>query len=131
MEIDKPSGLERRGFPRLKENIFLFYRLHLSSSDEFKAVIYNISGGGLMFETERDIPPGTKLLLEIYQPIKQSKNMILSVSVLAKIIWQRKIEKDDFEKGENKYKVGVEFTEIKEEDRQRIAKYVEEQISGE
>jgi len=121
-------GLEKRKFPRLKENMFILCSLPLSSSDEFKAITCDIGGGGLMFETERNISRESKLELELYQPIICSKNIIFSIPVLAKVVWKKEIEKDNFEQGENRYRIGIEFLEIKEEDRKRITKYVEEGI---
>lgn len=126
MELDKYPGLEKRKFPRFKDNIFILGKLRSSPTEEFKAFTENISAGGLMLESERDISKEGQLELEIYQPMNCGKKKILSIPVLAKVIWIRQIEKDNFEKGENKYKIGIEFSEIKEEDRQRIAKYVEE-----
>ena len=79
-----------------------------------------------MFETEREVLSEDELKLEIYQPITSSKNVIFSIAVWTKVIWARKIEKDNLEEGENKYRVGIEFTKIEEEDKQRIANYVEE-----
>lgn len=129
MGRNEPLGLERRKFPRLKDDIFVFCRSEPTYSDEFKAITCDISGGGLMFETERDITPGSKLELEIYQPTKCSKSMICSVPVLGKVIWMKRIEKASFEKGENKYNLGVEFIEIEKEDREKIANYIEERVS--
>ena len=129
MGRNEPLGLERRKFPRLKDNIFVFCRSGSTSSDEFKAITCDISGSGLMFETERDITPESKLELEIYQPIKRSKSMIFSVPVLAKVIWMKRIEKASFEKGENKYKLAIEFIEIEKKDRKKIANYIEEKVS--
>ena len=129
MGTNELLGLEKRKFPRLKDNIFVFCRSGPTSSDEFKAITCDVSGGGLMFETERDITPGSKLELEIYQPIKCFKNMICSMPVLAKVVWTREIEKENFEEGENRYKIGIEFSEIEEEDRKIIATYVERSIS--
>ena len=128
MEINKPQDLERRRFRRLKANIFIIGNLG-SGSDELKVVTKNISGGGLMFETEKDISQDTTLDLEIYQPIDCRKSTIFSIPVLARVVWIREIEKNNFEDGENKYRVGIEFSEIKEEDRQKIIKYVEENKS--
>ena len=91
----------------------------------FKAFTKNIGAGGLMFETERNIiEKDNKLEMEIYQPLKSDKTIVYSMSVLANVIWTKKIEKENFENGENKYQVGVEFLEIREQDRQRIIKYV-------
>lgn len=126
MELDKYPGLEKRKFPRLKDSIFILGKLRSSPTEEFKAFTEDISAGGLMFGNERDISEEEQLELEIYQPMNCDKRKILSIPVLAKVIWIRQIEKDNFEAGENKYKIGIEFSETKEEDRQRIAKYIEE-----
>jgi c-di-GMP-binding flagellar brake protein YcgR len=117
-------NLERRKIPRLKDNIFILVNLKSNQNGLFKTVTKDISGSGLMFETERDIPKGSKLELEVYQPLDSFKRMIFSVLILAKVVWKRKIEKDNFEKGENKYRVGVIFLKISEEDRKKILKYV-------
>lgn len=129
MEGNKSSSSERRKYPRLKDNVFIFGNLTSNPTGEFKAFTRDISAGGLMFETEKDIPQDMRLDLEIYQPRDRRKSMIFSIPVLTKIVWKRKIEKDNFEQGENKYRVGIEFSEIKEEDRKIIAKYVERKIS--
>ena len=86
----------------------------------------DINADGLMFEFHRDISQNIRLEMEIYQPIICCKSRIHSIPVLARVAWTKKIEKDHFEEGENQYSVGVEFLEMKEEDRQRIAKYVKE-----
>lgn len=126
MGEDKFPDLERRRFPRIKDNFFIFGNLRSASIEDFKAFTKDISAGGLMFETEREIPEASKLELEIYQPLARDKRIIFSIPVMAKIIWTRKIEKDNFEVGENKYRIGIEFSEIREEDRQKITQYVEE-----
>ncbi len=126
MERDETLSLGRRKFSRLKENIFIFGNSRLSQLKEFKAVTEDIGAGGLMFKTEEEIPDQGELELEIYQPMDCDKMMVLSIAVLAKVKWIRKIEKDNFEQGENRYMIGVEFIEIREEDRQRIAMYLEE-----
>ena len=78
-----------------------------------------------MFDTEESIvEEGKGLEMEIYQPLKPDKTLVYSMSVLANVIWIKKIEKEHFKNGENKYQVGVEFLEIREQDRQRIIKYV-------
>ncbi len=124
-EKEKFLSFERRKFPRLNETAFVLYRLKSDASDEFnKAFTENISGGGLMFEMENHMPLGAKLELEMYQPIKRSKTMIFSIATLAEIIWIKDIEKNNFEKGENKYQIGVEFLKIDEKERQKIVKYV-------
>ena len=129
MEKDKFPDLERRKFSRFRDNIFIFGNLKSSPTEKFKAFTEDISAGGLTFETERDVPKMSELELEIYQPMDCEKRVIFSIPLLAKVKWTRIIEKDNFEQGENKHRVGIEFSEIKEEDRKIIAKYVERKIS--
>ena len=129
MGSDRYPNLEGRIFPRLKDNIFILGCLKSSPTEEFKAITNNISAGGIMFETERNISKDSELELEIYQPMDSDKRIIFSILVLAKVKWIRQIEKDNFQQGENKYRVGIEFSKIEEEDRQKIINYVEENKS--
>jgi c-di-GMP-binding flagellar brake protein YcgR len=134
MKIGSSPNSERRKFPRLKDNIFFFGNLSPNSINlmpdligGFKAITKNICAGGLMFEMDKNIiKKGDKLELDIYQPINRDKTMIFSIPVLAKVIWTKKREKEHFENGENKYKIGTEFLEIDAEHRQKIARYIEE-----
>lgn len=121
---DSLNALEKRKFSRVKENIFIFQHLKSGNPDKFMAITCDIGGGGLMFETERSIPQGGILDFEIYQPIDSRKIIFFSIFAKAKVIWIRKIDKDHFEEGENKYRVGVEFSEINGEDRKRVDTYV-------
>ena len=130
MERESLPDLERRRYLRLKDNILIFGNLMSSPLGKFKAFTNDISAGGLMFESERGISKERELELEIYQPTDRHKYMLFSITVLAKIIWIRKIAKENFDPGENKYRIGMEFSKIKDEDRQRIAKYVENNLSG-
>ncbi|MDD1778346.1 MAG: PilZ domain-containing protein [Candidatus Helarchaeota archaeon] len=133
METGKPVNLERRNFPRIEDTIFIFGNLSSASNNlrtnttgGFKAFTKNIGGGGLMFEIEKDVvKAGNELELEIYQPVNPDKTVIYSIPVLAKVIWTNKIEKEHFEIGENKYTVGIGFTVIREQDRQKIIKYMD------
>ncbi len=126
MEKETSSDLERRRFPRLQDNMFVFGTLRSNPCGEFKAFTKDISAEGLMFEAERDIPKESKLELEIYQPTGRCNDMFFSISVLVKVIWVNKIEKDNFEEGENRFRIGVKFLEIEKEDRKRISRYIEE-----
>ena len=121
---DSHNGLKERKFSRVKENIFILQHLKSGNPDKFMAITCDIGGGGLMFETERSILQGETLDFEIYQPIDPRKIIFFSILAKAKVIWSRKIDKDNFGEGENKYRVGVEFLEINGEDRKRVDTYV-------
>lgn len=134
MKIDSSPNSERRKFTRLEDNIFFFGNLSSDSINlmpdsigGFKTFTRNICAGGLMFEMDNNIiKESDKLELEIYQPINRDKTMIFSIPVLAKVIWTKKIEKEHFKNGENKYQIGIGFLEIEEEHEQKIAEYIKE-----
>ena len=117
-------GIEKRKFSRLNDPILISTNDH--SVREFKALTRNISEGGLMFETTKAIQRDTLLKMEIYQPICSCKSIIFSIPALIRVLRSELRKKDHFEKGENRYIIGGEFLEIKDEDRQRIAKYIKE-----
>ncbi len=129
MKMKGYPNLERRRISRLKDNIFIFGNLRSNPIEEFKALTKDISAGGLMLETERDISEESELELQIYQPMDSDKRVIFSILVLAKVKWIRQIEKDNFQQGENRYRVGIEFSEIKEEDTKVIATYIQRRTS--
>lgn len=127
----KYTGPERRRFPRIKIPLFVFYKLE---TDEpyvsFKAISQNIGGQGLMFETEKSIPLGSKLYLEMYQPSLKYKDLMFLIAAKTKVVWVDKKEDVNKEEGVNKYQIGVEFVEIEKEDRNRVIEYVERMHKG-
>ncbi|MEA3347006.1 MAG: PilZ domain-containing protein, partial [Candidatus Auribacterota bacterium] len=69
MKKDNVQNVDKRKCSRVKDNIFIRYLLGSGSYPRARAVTSDISAGGLMFETEESIIPGTELKVEIYQPI--------------------------------------------------------------
>jgi len=125
-EEKKDFVLDKRNFSRIQDRILII--CNSNSSPGLKAFTKDISAGGLMLELDRKIPVGDKLDLEICQPINRDKTIILSITTLVKVIWVGKIGRDKFEEGENKYKMGVQFLEINEDNRSRIADYIENKL---
>jgi hypothetical protein len=91
---------EKRKFPRLGEMWDLDYRMigekELKSSP-LSSLSVNISGGGIRFEANEELPKGKMLALELKSSVFHSPIM-----ALAKIIWCREIYI-------NKFEVGAEF----------------------
>lgn len=129
----KYTGSERRQFPRIKIPLFIFYRLETDKPFAiFKAITQDIGGQGLMFETEKPVPIGSNLYLEIYQPSVRYKDLIFVLSALAKVIWLNKKEDiSEKEKGVNEYQIGIEFIDIQEEGKGKIIEYIERAKKGE
>ncbi|MFB0562717.1 MAG: PilZ domain-containing protein [Candidatus Lokiarchaeia archaeon] len=118
---------ERRKVSRIEENILIFCKL----KDDHKIMEWiakDISGVGLRFESDRFVPPSTFMEMEIYQPLDYLKSRIVSIYVLAKVVWIKEIEKRKRYRGSNKYFGGVKFTKISKQDRDIILKYVKERI---
>ncbi|MFC1698714.1 PilZ domain-containing protein [Candidatus Omnitrophota bacterium] len=118
---------EKRRQSRLNDNVFLSYRVQKKLLGEFKAVTRNISSAGLMFEAEKDFYPDQDLTLEIYQPVNRFKTLIYVIPATARVVWTNKIRQGFFELGENRYRMGVEFTKISPQDKAVIMRYVQEQ----
>ncbi len=115
--------IDKRKFPRLGKIWELDFRV--ITLEEFKenplrGLTVNISGGGICFESEKEIQKGTMLALELKSTIFPS-----SIIALAKVIWCQK------ESGKDKYDVGAEFwwTGWKDNDAQKaVAEYISKQI---
>ncbi|HDZ28171.1 MAG TPA: PilZ domain-containing protein [Candidatus Aminicenantes bacterium] len=122
----KYAGQEKRKFPRIENPFFISYRLEDDNSFGIsKAIGENISGGGLMFEKENSFHSCSILYLEIYLQSDPTEDTIYSTPTKAKVVWVNRKENVSKEPGSNKYQVGIEFIEIKTEDRERIIEYAE------
>jgi c-di-GMP-binding flagellar brake protein YcgR len=133
METGSLFNLEKRNFPRIEDTIFFLYNysesvINITSASIQRCTAFtrDISVGGLMFETETSIfEKGNEFELELYQPLNCDKTVVFCMPILAKVIWMMKIEKEHFEIGENQYRTGIQFLEIKGQDRQKITNYVD------
>ncbi len=120
------AGQEKRKFRRIENPFFISYRLeddHRVGAS--KAIGENISGGGVMLEQENSFHAGTVFYLEIYLQLNPTEDTIYSTPTKAKVVWVNRKENVSKELGSNKYQIGLEFIEMKAEDRERIIGYVE------
>ena len=116
--------LDRRKFPRLDEQWDVGYRT--ITSEEFKmdpisGLTVNISGGGICFEADEDIPKGTMLALEL-----KSDAFPSPIIALAKTSWCKQ------EKRKEKYEIGAEFWWIGWKDssaQETVAEYIGKQTT--
>ena len=116
---------ERRKFHRIQDNIFIFCR-----PEPYHRIIEwiakDISEMGLGFESDEFVAPSTSMEIEIYQPLDYRKSRIVSIHVLAKVVWIKKIKRRNRYPASNRYVGGVKFTKISKRDRSIIANYVNE-----
>jgi c-di-GMP-binding flagellar brake protein YcgR len=125
MEKSQPVGknefIERRKYPRLEKGEYVFYQVEDNQRTEL-GITEDISAGGLRFETDKELFPSSIITLEIYESADIDKQLIFSMSVLAKVVWTRKMSLAE------KYEVGVKFMEIMKKDRNRIRKYIDQKL---
>jgi hypothetical protein len=116
--------MDNRKFPRLGKIWDLEYKIIKSEefkTNPFKSLTVNISGGGICFESEKEIPKGTMLVLELKSTIFPS-----SIIALAQAVWCKK------HMGKDKYDVGAEFwwTGWKDNNAQQaVADFINKQIT--
>lgn len=113
---------ERRKFPRIYENVKVRYKIIKKEDNTFEdkesikfAEAANISLKGACLETEEKIEDGTFLSLEIKLPIFPHP-----IFVVGRVIWGKSFE--------DRFKVGIKFIKIGEEDSFDIFNYVMEKI---
>lgn len=123
---------DRRRFRRLNDRIFILCQfMKKKDVDVIKGFSNDISAGGLCFETDRFISPQAVFSLEIYQPLRHSREELTTVFALAKVKWVTQTDIAGKYEGSNKYRVGVEFVEIGERERNVMAGYVQDKLKTE
>ena len=115
--------VERRQFPRIESEILTKYIIVTES--DFKRRISDtltkdISVRGVRIETEEELPPGTRLVLELNLP-----GVDHPVTPPGRVVWCRK-------RGE-RYEVGIEliWLSFQEEDQKALADYINSKLEGE
>jgi len=114
---------EKRKFPRLGESWDIDYQIIRSmeiKNNTIDGLTVNISGGGICFQANEEIPKGTMLAIEL-----KSAEFNSSIMALAKTVWCK-------EKDINVYDVGAEFwwTGWKSNNSQKaMLNYVSKQLS--
>jgi len=109
---------ERRSHPRFIIDLPLEYR-DMDGSCLRGGIVVNVSEGGLLIETVRDIPVGTELNITVLFP---KGFELANLKVVAKIVrkepyWKEDLKGDSYWKG---YQYGLEFIQILEEDRWKL-----------
>jgi len=120
---------ERRKFCRIEDNIFVFCKSE-PNHRVIEWIAKDISEMGLRFESDKFISPSISMEIEIYQPLDYLKSRIVSIYVLAKVVWIKEIEKSDRCEANNRYFGGLKFTKIGKQDKSIIANYVKERFKN-
>jgi len=130
---EKTVFSERRGYVRLPFTAMINYRD--SKKEEYNALTFDINGGGLFIQTAQPLPIGSPITIEMNIP--KSGKTIRSSGIVA---WLRNTPREVMKADgkivyikKNIHKVvvhpggmGVQFTDISEEDKVAIMEFVEE-----
>ena len=109
---------ERRSHPRFIIDLPLEYR-DRDESCLRGGIVVNVSEGGLLIETVRDIPLGTELNIAVLFP---KRFELANFKVVAKIVRKEPYWKEDWRGNQywEGYRYGLEFIQILEEDRWKL-----------
>ncbi len=120
-------GNERRRAERVKVNITVAYQIEkpisikmLVGEEEVEATIVDMSEGGLAILTKHDLPLGTLLMVE-FMLIRTEKETNFKYYESVKIKGE---VRSSTVIGEEKYRLGVEFKGLDEENKFKISAFV-------
>ena len=105
---------ERRKFTRVATNLYITY--FIPGVEKREAGVFvskNVSGGGILFESFREIPIGTVFELSIHLPTSPSP-----LPAKGKVVRMEKT------RPYGRYDVGMSLVEISERDRRELIKYL-------
>jgi c-di-GMP-binding flagellar brake protein YcgR len=113
-------GVERRRSPRVRADFGVEYKVKDTDSSLIKAVSVDIAEGGIMMKTSEKLDIGSLLELKLTLPSPYG-----NIDTLARVVHVLENSWDE----PPPYRCGLEFHELKEEDRERIRKFVNEEIA--
>lgn len=120
---DQYGGPDRRRFPRMRATI-VEYAPSQNEGVRTLSFTENISEGGICIFAAQEFQTGSDLSLRIFIPYYHEP-----LPAKGKIVWRRQSPFLDM-KGETNFDIGIEFTEIDEEDRKNIISYIRKYSHG-
>ena len=116
--VESFDNRERRSHPRFIIDLPLEYR-DMDGSCLRGGIVVNVSEGGFLIETVRDISVGTELNIAVLFP---EGFQLADFKVVAKIVRKEPYWKEDWKGNQywEGYRYGLEFIQISEEDRWKL-----------
>ncbi|MFH1678237.1 MAG: PilZ domain-containing protein [Candidatus Omnitrophota bacterium] len=120
------SGSDRRGSPRVKMDFFVLYKVNRPTeanmwigNREVSATMVDLNERGMAISTNYDIPPTTVLsikftLMNLYSDVGEK---VRSIEITGEVLYNKLSE-------DQRYRLGISFTQISEEDKCAIANFV-------
>ncbi|UCG35557.1 MAG: PilZ domain-containing protein [Candidatus Omnitrophota bacterium] len=104
---------ERRKYVRFPLITNVTYKKTEEPASECGCVSRNISGEGINLYIDKRLKPGEKMELSFILPLDP-----IPILVEGAVVWTR-------ERGEKGIETGIQFTQINEQDRERIIRYIQ------
>ena len=109
---DSNSGREKREYPRFYLSLPIEFRV-MDDKYLHGAMVVNASETGLLVQSPRSIPVGTKLNIAV---LFSKGFQLANFEVLAEVVWIKTHPNE----GREGYQFGLKFVHILEEDRQKL-----------
>ena len=111
------NGQEKRKFVRLSALVDVIYNKRAATASEM-SLTRNISQGGICLIAYDELNEQDVLDLKLYLPEDNTP-----IQAIGKVVWVKEFIIGSIEEGK-RYDVGIEFMDIREEDVNRVNKYV-------
>jgi c-di-GMP-binding flagellar brake protein YcgR len=111
------NGQEKRKFVRLSALVDVIYNKRTLTQNEL-SITRNISRGGICLIAYDELNEQDVLDLKLYLPEDKTP-----IRAIGKVVWVKEFIIGSIEEGK-RFDVGIEFMDIKEEDANRVNKYV-------
>ncbi len=115
-----PMGKERRRFPRLPLDLPFEYRV-VSAPYSRGGIVVNASEVGLLIQSIKNIPIGTKLMIAV---LFSRGFELTSFKVFGEVIWKDLHWKDNWEG----FHYGLKIIQLLEEDRRKLRRLLSSRV---
>jgi c-di-GMP-binding flagellar brake protein YcgR len=113
------TGRERRKYPRIVINLPLEYQEREEDPSLRGAMVVNVSKGGFLIESTRDMPVGTELSITL---LYSREFELTSFKAVTKIVRKEPYSKENSNGNQvwEGYLYGLEFIQISDEDHRKL-----------
>jgi len=113
--------LAKRKYPRFSKNCQVRFKVVELDQMPMEGTTVNISGGGLCFRSDDEMPAGSMLALEIRIP-----NAPAPVMAMGKLLWQKPLDDGSYENGLEFWWLGWTGEEAEEKNDGKVRKEADE-----
>ena len=119
------NGKERRQAQRLNASVFVKYSIEKKPHIKLAGHTKDVSSSGMGLVVNEKLYEGTLLLLEFELP--ELKN---AVCAEGKVVWVKGDLADRNKTGKREFQAGIQFLNIKADDKNRLIAYIEKNLEG-